>query len=140
MAKKSIDIDLSKYDLEFFAAALDRVEAAANVIRDDAKVKLKAKLKGNWQEHGPYRGGPVWTAREKGAMVETIRTVRSKNPAVKNILLIAGNYKTWWAIQMEYGRGQWRGGARSFMRPALKGTEGRVTVILEGGHGGLKGA
>ena len=137
MAK--LDIDLSKYDSEFFAAALDRVEAVANVIRDDARVKLKAKLKGNWQEHGPYKGGAVWTERTKGAMVETIRVTRSKNPAIKNILLIAGNFKAWWAIQMEYGRGQWRGGARSFMRPAIKSTEGKVTAILEGGRGETKG-
>lgn len=135
---KAFAIDLSKYDSEFFDAALNRIEAAANVIRDDAKRILKGKLKGDWQEHGPYKGGPIWTERTKGAMVETIRVVRSKNPAVKNILVIAGTYKTWWALQMEYGRGQWRGGARSFMRPALKNTESRVTAVLEGGHGEAK--
>jgi len=131
MAK--IDIDLSQYDTIFFAEAMDRVEAAAIVIRDEAKRILKGKLKGNWQEHPPYKGGSVWTEREKGAMVETIRAVRSRNEKIKNVYVIAGNYKTWWAVQLEYGRGQWRGGAKPFMRPAMKATETKVHAILEGG-------
>ena len=136
MAKKShIDIDLSKYDSQHYAVAMDRMEAAANVLRDEAKRILKSKLKGNWQEHPPYKGMPIWTERTKGAMVETIRVVRSKNPASKNVLVIAGTFKTWWAVQLEYGRGQWRGGARSFMRPAIKNTQSKITAILEGGSG-----
>ena len=50
--------------------------------------------------------------------------------------MIAGNYKTWWATQLEFGRGQWRGGKKSFMRPAVNKTKGQVTAILEGGGSG----
>jgi hypothetical protein len=112
MAK--FNLDLSKYDSEFLEAALDRVEKAANVIRDDAKPILRAKLKGNWTEHGPYRtgknAGQIWTERYKQEMVKTIRTVRSRDKSKKNVFVMAGNYKTWWALQMEYGHGDWKGG------------------------------
>ena len=151
---KSLDIDLSKYDSEFFEVAMNRVEAAACVIRDDAKRILRGKLTGMttihrktslgftldiqipWKEHGPYKGGAIWTERTKGAMVDTIRVTRSKNKKVKNVLVIAGNFKTWWAMQLEYGRGAWRGGAKSFMRPAMKGAESKIIGILEGGVAG----
>jgi len=133
---KSLDIDLSKYDSEFFEVAMNRVEAAARVIRDDAKRILQSKLKGNWQEHGPYKGGAIWTERTKGAMVDTIRVTRSRNKKVKNVWVMAGNFKTWWARQLEYGRGGWRGGAKSFMRPAMKGAESKIIGILEGGAAG----
>lgn len=142
-----IDIDLSKYDSEFHEEAMKRLMGAARVIRDSARVILASKLKGNWQEHGRYKsyinsdgklvpysgGGPSWTIREKGAMVKTIRAVRSNDKSVNNVLVIAGNFNTWWATQLEYGRGAWRGGAKSFMRPALKGANSRIIGILEGG-------
>ena len=139
---KSHDIDLSRYDQEILSDALDRVEAAAEVLRDKAKSNLRSKLKGTWTEHGPYKtgkyGGKLWTERIKGEMVETIRVVRSKSPRVKNILVIAGTWKTWWATQLEYGRGQWRGGHRAYMRPAIKETESTMKTILESGSGATK--
>ena len=129
-------LDLSKYDSEFLESAMMRVERAGNVIRDDAKPILRGKLKGNWTEHGPYQTGKnvgqPWTARYKQAMVKTIRTVRSKDKSVKNVWVMAGNKDTWWALQMEYGHGGWKGGPRSFMRPALKGAMAKIVPILEG--------
>ena len=82
MAKSHVDIDLSKYDTEFFSAAMDRVEMAGKIIRNEARRILSGKLKGNWQEHPPYKGGPIWTEREKGAMVKTIRAVHNEPPGL----------------------------------------------------------
>jgi hypothetical protein len=139
------NLDMSKWDTEFFHDALDRVESAADVIRDKAKVRLKASIasaKGNpppslagerWKEHGPY--GASWTARYHKEMVNTIRTVRSKNPAVKNIWVMAGAYDSWWALQLEYGRGDWKGGAKPFFRPAMRESMGEVIAICESGGG-----
>ena len=148
-------LDLSKYDAEFFNAALDRVESAADVIRNSAKVKLKASIasaKGNpppslagerWKEHGPYKtgqnAGASWTKRYHKEMVNTIRTVRSKNPAVKNIWVMAGAYDPWWALQLEYGHGGWKGGAKPFFRPAMRESMSEVVSICENG-GGPRGA
>ena len=132
---KEIHFNFEQYDEVITKSCMSRIEKAAEVIRDDAKRILEGKLKGKWKEHGPYKKGASWTAREKGAMVKTIRVVRSRNPQVKNVWVMAGNYNVWWALQMEYGRGGWKGGRKSFMRPAMKGAESRVIAILEGGHG-----
>lgn len=138
-------LDMSKYDSEFFSDALDRVESAADVIRNKARVRLKASIalaKGNpppslagerWKEHGPT--GASWTARYHKEMVNTIRTVRSKNPTVKNIWVMAGAYDPWWALQLEYGHGGWKGGAKPFFRPAMRESMGEVVAICESGGG-----
>jgi hypothetical protein len=149
MAK--INIDLSQYDSVFYEAAMQRLVAAAGVVRDDARRILASKLKGKWKEHGVYMSyrskaegkmvpytGSSWTAREKAAMVQTIRVSRSKDLSIKNVFVIAGNYNVWWAVQLEYGRGTWRGGAKPFLRPALKGADSRIIGILEGGAIGSK--
>jgi hypothetical protein len=142
----NINIDLSKYDSEFHEEAMQRLMAAADVVRDDAKRILAGKLKGDWKEHGPYKSyrskaegrrvpysGSSWTARYKGAMVETIRTVRSKDLSKKNVWVMAGDFNTWWAVQLEFGRGAWKGGAKPFLRPALHGASSRIIGILENG-------
>jgi hypothetical protein len=123
-------------------ASMEILEAACNIIRDDAKQKLKVQLRGNWREHGPYASGKyagkIWTAREKAAMVRTIRVVRRKDATTRNIWIMAGNFKDWWAVQMEYGHGAWKGGARPFFRSAIKGSEGKVKALLESGGGQTK--
>lgn len=142
------NLDLSKWDTEFFHDALNRVESAADVIRNLARVKLKASIasargKANslagerWKEHGPYATGNTasYTARYHKEMVNTIRTVRSKNPAVKNIWVMAGAYDPWWALQLEYGHGGWKGGKKSFFRPAIKESESEIISICENGGG-----
>ena len=141
---------MSKWDTEFFDAALDRVESAADVIRNKAKVKLKAAIEAaakgegslageRWREHGPYKtgknAGASWTKRYHKEMVNTVRTVRSKNKAVKNIWVMAGNYNTWWALQLEYGNGGWKGGKKSFFRPAMSESMSEVIAICESGGG-----
>lgn len=148
------NLDLSKWDTEFFHDALDRVESAADVIRNSAKVKLKASIVSaggkagslageRWREHSPYatgqNAGASWTKRYHQEMVNTIRTVRSKDPTKKNIWVIAGNNDSWWALQLEYGRGDWKGGKKSFFRPAIKESESAIISICENG-GGPRGA
>lgn len=128
MARK-IDFNFAQYDELIDKASLDRMEQAAAVIRDDARRILKSQLRGN-VTRPPYAGGAPWTARTAGAMVETIRVVRKEGK--KNVWVMAGNYLTWWAVQLEFGRGQWRGGAKPYLRPAMKGAEGKIKGILEG--------
>jgi hypothetical protein len=73
--------------------------------------------------------------RDPGALVATIRVVRKKGDPTRNIWIMAGNYKTWWAVQTEYGRGGWKGGAKAFLRPAMAKAPATIKAILEGGHG-----
>ncbi|HSW62169.1 MAG TPA: HK97-gp10 family putative phage morphogenesis protein [Dissulfurispiraceae bacterium] len=120
-----INIDLTKYDAEFLKTAMSRVENAADVIRDAAKSRCVVGAITR-----PAKG-QFWTERSPGAMKATIRVVRKEGK--NNVLVIAGNKKTWWATQMEYGRGGWKGGAKPFMRPAIAATKGKVSSIIEGG-------
>lgn len=128
-----------KWDIEEFVSgckdiSMDRLEKAADLIRDDMKSILKGKLKGRWTEHGPYKKyGQIWTERMKGAMVDTIRVVKKKDSGSRNIWIMAGTFKTWWATQMEYGNGDWIGGPRSFMRVALKKAPITCKGVLENG-------
>jgi len=121
----NIDIDLTKYDAEFLKTAMNRIEKAAGAIRDSAKAKC---VVGNITRPA---SGKYWTERTPGAMKATIRVTRKEGK--NNVLVIAGNKKTWWATQMEYGRGDWKGGKRPFMRPAIAETKQQVASIIEGG-------
>lgn len=47
---------------------------------------------------------------------------------------MAGNFKTWWALQTKFGRGDWKGGAHPFMRPAIAACKSQIKVILESGN------
>jgi hypothetical protein len=137
--------------------AIRRLEAAAAVIRDKAKVNLSKLVTGltpmrrkgfdkylvplvPWKEHGPYKtgksSGQSWTARYHDKMVETIRlSPHDVNVKTLSVRIIAGNYNTWWAKQMEYGNGEWRGGAKPFMRPAMRGARSEIQSVLESGAG-----
>ena len=134
-------------DAEIYAAAMRRLVAAANIIRDSARAILASKIKENWREHGPnkrhynkkqkawinYHGGsgPQYESRYHGEMIDTIRTVTRKGEY--NVWIMAGSTRVWWAAQLEYGNGGWRGGAKPFLRPAMWGAESKIKTVLEGG-------
>lgn len=128
----------TEFELACVGATMDRLEAAGRIVRDDGKRILSSHLTGQWTEHGPYKSGDnagaTWTARYKKKMVDTVRVVRKHgDPSSRNVWIMAGNYDTWWAIQMEYGRGDWKGGKRSFLRPALKGAAAAMKSVIENG-------
>lgn len=149
---RMLNWNTAAFEAECIHMTMDRLEVCANVIRDDAKRILGGKLKGGWKEHGPYQrryksskhkgglvdyfgggGGSSWTERRHGAMIGTIRVARSKDPTVRNIWVMAGNFNVWWAQQLEFGHGAWRGKAKPFLRPAFQGAPSRCRGILEGG-------
>lgn len=127
----------AEFELACIGATMDRLELVGKIVRDDAKRILKPKLLGKWTEHGPYKtgkdAGETWTARYKKEMINTIRVVRKYEDTSRNIWIMAGNFNTWWAIQMEYGKGDWKGGPRAFLRPALKGAAAAMQSVIENG-------
>jgi len=149
------------WNTEAFQAAcvgvtMDRLEEAAHIIADDMKSILGGQLTGMqkisgkdstryipWEEHGAYEtgkdAGKTWTERQKRAVIATIRVVRKKDSSSRNIWIMAGNFKVWWALQMEYGRGGWHGGRKSFIRPAMTKAPGVIQTCLESGAGQTKG-
>ena len=141
-----------KFDIDAFLedckdVSLEGLEVCADIIRDEAKRILETKLVSNWSEHGVYQSGDnegvYWTERTWQAMVDTIRTTKGRAGQANDVWVMAGNSKTWWAVQLEFGKGGWRGGNRSFLRPALRKSlpamkavfGGDVKLVLESGNG-----
>lgn len=134
---KMINFNVEKWDGEFKAVAMDRMEKAANVLADEARNKLIA----GHVTRGPYKkgkyAGKIWTSRGIGKyprLRDTIRAVGKEG----NVRVYVGNFKTWYAMQVEYGKGGWKGGAHPFMRPAMKSARGAMRVVLESGAGQTK--
>ena len=135
----AIDFNLQKYDGEFKAAGMARIEKAAKAIQGIAKgfceagsITRPVRKRYVYQHHLEPSSGPLWTAREIGGMMRSIRVSRSHDASVPNVRVYAGNFAAWYAIQMEFGRGRWKGGARPFLRPALHTGESVVRSIIEG--------
>ena len=131
---------------EILSNSMERIEKAAYVVRDAARGKMTG-FKHTWKEHGPYKTGAyhgqIWTARDYDALKETIRVTKKETgltggfgyKAAKgmNVWIMAGNYRTWYAIQVEKGRGEWRGRPHPFLRPAFRESMDRIKSIVENG-------
>ena len=140
---KIIKWDTAAFEKECRNVTMDLLMVAAWEIAYKARKILASK--GNKGINRPMatgtqtNAGQTWTARQAGAMVKTIRAVRKKGDMSRNVWIMAGNYNTWWALQLEYGRGAWKGGAKPFMRPAMAGAPATIKFVLESGAGQTKG-
>ncbi len=133
---KMINWNTKAFEAACGKVGMDRLEAVARVIRDDARRILASKIKGPPVTR-PAKG-EIWTERSPGALIDTIRVARKKDDATRNIWIIAGNFKTWWALQTEFGRGGWKGGAKPFLRPAMKNAPSSCQAVFESGQGETK--
>lgn len=130
-----------QFDGEIIGASMERLRKCAVVVRDSARSKVRVYA---GKLHGPYKtgkyAGKVWTARDTDNLLKTIRVVEKNDgngfamQAYRNVWVMSGNYKTWYAQQVEYGRGGWKGGAHPFLRPALNQNKDRIRSILGGGE------
>ena len=116
---------------EIARAGMVVLEECANIMRDDAKAHLRPILQLKWTPHGPPPSGEIWKGREDYAeMINTIRVVKRRDTKSRSIWIMAGNYNTWWALQMEYGRAGWKGGARPFFRKAMRTSAPKIRTLL----------
>lgn len=131
---RMVNFNLEQHDQQFMRAGLDRMEKAAAVIQMQAILKCKKSYDNRRPVYktGAY-AGKVYTARDMDIMAKTIRVVRRDDK--KDVRVYVGNFKTWWAVQMEFGRGAWKGGPKPFLRPAVAASRSRIKVILESGSG-----
>jgi hypothetical protein len=134
-----VKLNFAQYDEMLANASLDRMMTAAGVLQTNMILKCKKSYTNRRPVYkkGPY-AGQIYTARDMDIMAKTIRVVSKKVGGLHgkiNVRVYAGNFKTWWALQMEYGRGAWKGGAQPFMRPAISGSKSQIQVVLETGHG-----
>ena len=135
-----INWDTSAFEAACIGVTMDRLEDAAHIIAEDMKSILASQIDPKKPPYAVIREakGAIWTERSPGALINTIRVTRKKGDLSRNIWIIAGNFKTWWALQTEYGRGGWKGGRKSFMRPAMKKAGIAIQTALEGGSGQTK--
>jgi hypothetical protein len=125
---------------ELRKAGIERLVQAAEIVRMNAILKLQGELEEKYPEHGVYEKNPsFWTERHYREMIHTIRVVRKHESSERTVWIMAGNKKVWWAQQMEFGHGGWKGGARPFLRAALSKSTPQIRAIIEGGHGETKG-
>jgi len=129
--------DVSEKIPELRLLGMERLKEAAEIIKDEAKRILKSKMKGAPINRPVYKtgdyAGQYWTEREYGAMIRTVRVVAKRGATGREVRIYAGNSKTWWATQMEYGRGGWKGGPRSFLRPAINKSIPKIKQLIENG-------
>ena len=148
-----IKFNFEQYDGQIAKSCMVRLRKAANVIADKTKDKYGTldiegvrhvggmRYRTSAFFHGVYKKGEnegvFWTARTPLAMRNTIRVTEKKdqtgNLIGQSVRVIVGNKKTWWAIQMERGRGAWRGGAKPFFRSAIGASKSDVQRIIENG-------
>ena len=153
---KILNWNAAAFEAACVEVGMNMLEEAANIIAENMKTILAPQVTGMqkitgkdstryepWPEHGEYETGEAagqkWTARHKNEMIKTIRVRRKNDSASRNIWILAGNFKVWWALQMEYGKGGWKGGRKSFMRPAMRKAPAAIIAVLEGGSGQTKG-
>lgn len=132
---------------EILGNCMERIEKAGIVVRDAARSKMVG-FKYTWKEHGPYQSGKsrgkIWTARDYEALKKTIRVTKKKDSVLNsgfgfraaksmNVWIMAGNYKTWYAVQVERGRGGWKGKAHPFLRAAFRESIPQIKYIVENG-------
>jgi hypothetical protein len=112
---------------------MDRLEAAAKVVEHKAKSNLhsyigKGKTTGISRpvyQSGKHKGKP-WTARDFGALLSTIRTVRLYGDPNQNIWVMAGNKKVYYAQIVEF--------YCSYLRKALHGSKSTIRTIIRNGN------
>jgi HK97 gp10 family phage protein len=114
------------FDDKIRKAAIDRLEAVANEIADDARRRcpvgkaVKAGEKAAW-----------WEGRKPGALRDTIRVVRLYGDKNNDVRVYAGNRKggVFYAHFVEHGTIKMA--AKPFLRPALMAVKGKVQAIID---------
>ena len=140
---KMLNYNISEIIPEISKASMPVLEECCALIVNEMKSELwNGKIKADWKRHGVYQSGKnagqIWTSRDSYTeMLNTIRLVKKNSGNTvfgtkgNGIWVMAGNYKTWWAAQMEYGHGGWKGGARPFFRSGIKKSLPKISSLLQ---------
>ena len=124
MRVEYLDLDLANSEIE--KKAMDRLEAAANIVAEAARALAPVG-----KSRPGKVGGKDWTERETGALRDSIRVVRLKGDPKLNVRVYAGSQKVFYARFVEYGTVKMK--AKPFLRPAFNASKSRMKSIIEGG-------
>ena len=116
-----------RYDGQFMAASMDRLEAAAEIIAELARKKVPVGT--ITRKIG--KSGKYWTERTPGSLRRSIRVVKLHDSKARNVRVYAGNSKVYYARMVEFGTA--KKAARPFLRPALNANKSKIRSILENG-------
>jgi HK97 gp10 family phage protein len=105
--------------------AMDFLELAAEKIAERARQKVPIG-----KNRPQYTNGKEWTARQAGALRDTIRVVRLPGDPKLNVRVYAGNGKdVYYAGWVEYGSIHNKTPRQPFLRPALNEAKGFINNL-----------
>ena len=120
--------------------AMRRITLAANVLASKIESNLQAIIsrRGSKDYTRPVyasgkHAGKWWTARDAGELLKSVRVVKKEeiDPKDRNIWVIVGNSKAYWAAIYEYATDPKKGG--KFYRPALASARPIMKSVIENG-------
>jgi HK97 gp10 family phage protein len=120
-----------KYDREFIAASMDRLEACAEIVA--AKARAKFPLRKPPPPEAGRKSKKEWVPMSKGDLLKSIRVKRLKDDPKRNVRVYAGGRwkgAPFYAGMIEYGTKKM--GARPFLRPALNSSKNEIRNVLGG--------
>ncbi len=107
--------------------SMETLQAAAELVADAAR-----RLVPVGTSRPAAKGGKDWTARQAGALRDSIRVVRLHGDPKHNVRIYAGSRTVFYARFVEYGTHNMR--ARPFLRPALQAMKSQILSLLRGGR------
>ena len=110
-------------DAEIYGNAMDRLEAAGNVIATKARQKCPVGTTSRPMYKTGMYAGKYWTVRDAGALRKTIRVVRKYGDPTHNVWVMAGNKKVYYAQIVEY--------YTPFLRPALSASKTEIVTVIK---------
>jgi hypothetical protein len=116
------------------AIGTERMGRAAIVLKDKIKSNLSTIIK-HQVSRPMYKTGDDkekwWTARDAGELMHSVRIVSSPDPKQRNIWVIAGSKKAYYAVMFERASTPARG--KAYFRPAIAATKHEMITIIEKG-------
>jgi len=117
------------------AEAMRRIEAAGNVLAEKIRSNLRSQIKNPNYSRPPYKkgryAGKWWTARDAGELLKSVRVVKKFDSIHRNIWIVVGNSKAYYAAIYEYATDPQRG--KKFYRPALASARPTMKSVIENG-------
>lgn len=118
--------------------AMRRLRYAGNVLATKVRDNLRAAIKNPNYSRPPYKTGKYagkwWTARDAGELLKSVRVTEKEGDnkiGHRNLWVMCGNSKAYWAAMYEYSQTPTRG--KKFFRPAIASARNRMKSILENG-------
>jgi len=113
---------------------MQRLNQAGEVLAAKVRSNLRTIIKNPAYSRPVYKtgksAGKWWTARDAGEMLKSVRVV-SKSIGERNVWVIVGHSKAYYATMFEYATTIKRG--KAFFRPAIAASKARMRQIIERG-------